>query len=522
MTGFDLYVFFLCLIVIVLLTTVAVIMITVIVKLTLQTIRAGAKDEELKKEYFKTVTSKGCSKIGEFILSGLLSLILLVTFVFSIGINLAKDSYSDKFPTIKVVNSDSMSKKHSKNKYLVTNNLNDQFQKFDLVLTYKIPDEKDLKLFDIVVYEVDGISVIHRIISIEAPSEKHPNETWYYCRGDANSLSDQNPVKYSQMKGIYRGERVPFVGSFVSFMQSPAGWICVLLVVFAIVATPIAERKIVRAKNKRLMDIGVITGGFDLTTLDDRLKEASDNLKNLYSRVAGVVSKVDKLIINRQNLHDTLAEDEILYAKLVLNGKNLILSTSFNNTLADGKGSGYKDLTPIAIRAISATDNRWACELYTDISERSTLILNAKAVYYENGVPQELRSTPKNYVDHKRFVKALSKCDESVTWLYSKLVSALGKVDILKINVRKVESGAKDGAFAELRARREDGSVRVDFTYYLDALSSYDIDSQMLKPVKIKVDYPQAKALSCELSTDVCYGNAFAINAMAEYNSKKR
>ena len=59
-------------------------------------------------------------------------------------------------------------------------------------------------------------------------------------------------------------------------------------------------------------------------------------------------------------------------------------------------------------------------------------------------------------------------------------------------------------------------------TYYLDALSSYDIDSQMLKPVKIKVDYPQAKALSCELSTDVCYGNAFAINAMAEYNSKKR
>ena len=100
---------------------------------------------------------------------------------------------------------------------------------------------------------------------------------------------------------------------------------------------------------------------------------------------------------------------------MVLNGKNLILSTSFNNALTDGKGSGSKDLTPIAIRAISAIDNRWACELYTNISERSTLMINAKAVYYENCAPQELRSTPKNYVDHKKFVKALSKCDESVT-----------------------------------------------------------------------------------------------------------
>ena len=53
------------------------------------------------------------------------------------------------------------------------------------------------------------------------------------------------------MKSIYRGERVPFVGSVVFFMQSPAGMLCFLLVLFAMFATPIAEKKILNAKKAR-------------------------------------------------------------------------------------------------------------------------------------------------------------------------------------------------------------------------------------------------------------------------------
>ena len=34
------------------------------------------------------------------------------------------------------------------------------------------------------------------------------------------------------------------LGSFFMFMQSPAGWLCILLILFAMVATPIAEKKI--------------------------------------------------------------------------------------------------------------------------------------------------------------------------------------------------------------------------------------------------------------------------------------
>ena len=60
------------------------------------------------------------------------------------------------------------------------------------------------------------------------------------------------------MRGIYRGERIPFVGSFIAFMQSVAGYLCILLVIFGIVAIPIVEKKVNAAKRERLIEIGMI------------------------------------------------------------------------------------------------------------------------------------------------------------------------------------------------------------------------------------------------------------------------
>jgi hypothetical protein len=41
-------------------------------------------------------------------------------------------------------------------------------------------------------------------------------------------------------------------------MQSPAGYLCILLVIFAMVATPIVEKKFWTAKVERLKQIGYI------------------------------------------------------------------------------------------------------------------------------------------------------------------------------------------------------------------------------------------------------------------------
>ena len=259
MTSFELYVFILCLIVFVLLTAVFTGMLVMMTKQSLRLIDTGAEDERIYEEYIKAQElEKNKKKMPGWLsvaFTALFACIFTGIFAFTFAVQLTQDKQTGNIPTLRVVQSESMSAKYEKNEYLFKNNLNDQFSRFDIVITYQLPKEEDLKLYDIVVYEVDNTLLIHRIVGIEEPNEKHPNERWFVLRGDANKQADEFPVKYSQMKSIYRGERVPFVGSFVFFMQSPAGMLCFLLVVFAVVATPIAEKQISNAKKSRLATI---------------------------------------------------------------------------------------------------------------------------------------------------------------------------------------------------------------------------------------------------------------------------
>lgn len=150
-----------------------------------------------------------------------------------------------------------MAQKYKDNRYLSQNGLDDQIQMFDLIVTEPLPAEEDLKLYDIVVYETENGLVIHRIVSIEEPNASHPNERYFRLRGDANKYSDSYPVYYSQMRAIYRGERIPFIGNFIMFLQAPAGWLCILLILFAQITTPIVEKKVQREIEERLKQMKV-------------------------------------------------------------------------------------------------------------------------------------------------------------------------------------------------------------------------------------------------------------------------
>lgn len=252
MAAYDMYILILCVIVFTLLTGLLSYLIVSHVKMYLTLVKAGLKDEELLKQNRKKKKT-GC--VVDFIISFVLCGVLLACFGFSIFINMQEERFSESVPTLSVVRTTSMAKKNQENTYLFDNDLNNQLDRFDLVLTYKKPAEEDLKLYDIVVYQQDDLMVIHRIVGIEEPNEKHPNERYFLCQGDAVDTPDRFPVKYSQIKGIYRNEKIPFVGSFILFMQSPAGWLCILLVVFAIIATPIAEKKIFAVEDARLEEI---------------------------------------------------------------------------------------------------------------------------------------------------------------------------------------------------------------------------------------------------------------------------
>lgn len=255
MTPYEIYIFILCFIVFSLLTLLFSYMIYTITKMQLKMIRHGLEDETLKKEYRRNL-SKGCAGtvIGK-VISLLVCAALCAMFCFSVYIHTTEDKAPNGIPSIKVVKSDSMAKKHDGNTYLYENDLDDQIQTFDIIITRHLPPEEELEVFDIVVYKQDDIYVIHRIVGIEEPNENHPNERHFLLQGDANKYPDEFPVLYSQMQGIYTGERIPFAGSFILFLQSPAGWLCILLVLFAMIATPIVEKAIAKETAARLLVI---------------------------------------------------------------------------------------------------------------------------------------------------------------------------------------------------------------------------------------------------------------------------
>lgn len=253
MTSFDIYVFILCFIVFTLLTAMFAYLLTAIAKAEIELIRHGHRDEAIKKELNKKRNESRALRIISRIVSLLLCLAFAVTFLFAIYVRATESRPANGIPSIKVVKSESMAEKNPKNKYLFENGLDDQLQMFDVVICQHLPAEEDLELYDVVVYRQDEIHVVHRIVGIEEPNEAHPNERHFLLQGDAVDRPDKFPVLYSQMQGIYEGTRIPFVGSFVLFLQSPAGWLCMLLVVFTMLVTPIAEKKIKAETDKRVL-----------------------------------------------------------------------------------------------------------------------------------------------------------------------------------------------------------------------------------------------------------------------------
>ena len=256
--------------------------------------RAGVDDEKIKTEYLKNKDKKPSVILGviNLIIPIIACVIMIVLFVGSIVVGALSDNVVGDVPVMKVVSSASMSTKYEKNKYLFDNDLNDQLQVYDVVFAHKLPDEMDLKQYDIVVYEVDGNLLIHRIVNIEEPNEKHPNERYFLLQGDSVQYPDKFPVKYSQMKGIYRGERIPFLGSFVVFLQSTAGVLCMMLVVFASFAMPFIEKKFKKEKQSRLVAIGVINAdGSEVVINEEQTEEVSDG-DNIFSPMINEPSQI--------------------------------------------------------------------------------------------------------------------------------------------------------------------------------------------------------------------------------------
>lgn len=116
-----------------------------------------------------------------------------------------------------IVSSDSMSSKH-KDYVEFLEGHNEQMQIGDLVITRKIRDDDELKIYDIVTFiDGEGRTVIHRIVKEEIwGNGKHV----YTTRGDANGYNDALRAR-TQYEDLYV-TNVHAAGKVIRALQNPA------------------------------------------------------------------------------------------------------------------------------------------------------------------------------------------------------------------------------------------------------------------------------------------------------------
>ena len=457
MNGYDIYVFVLCLIVFALLCGFAVFALRILVKQEKKLIRLGDQDDAIKREYDCPAQKKKFSIVIEKVFSWAFTVLFISVFAISLYFNFSQNAYYEDFPNVKIVKTASMAKKNEKNTYLFDNNLNDQIATFDLIFTYKLPKCEDLKLYDIVVYEVDeDILLVHRIVEIEEPNATHPNERWFVCQGDAVDKPDRFPVKYEQMRGIYRGKAIPYLGSFVMFMQSPAGYLCVLMVLGFAIATPIIEKRIAKEKDLRRISLGlsgatkvtkeeltltveetavteeeltltvdetaVTTAGDEVSevsatlsfgdlfsnktslSFDQKLEKASDKTKIWYADITELLGRIEGARLIKSKRQRSYKKGNTPIVKFLIKGKTVNAYLALNPVEYEQSKYIFTDETaikshknyPMRVKLTSDRQVKWLKELLLDIVNKNGFTLLERSVkktaWYEGLVKKKIRS----------------------------------------------------------------------------------------------------------------------------------
>lgn len=222
--------------------------------------RSGKLDIELIDEviYEKKEEVKKRKKITGIVKTVIFYLILCViipVFVLSLINRFVKKPLMLFDHTMMVVASGSMSEKNKDNEYLVSQNLNNQFLTNDIITLEKVKDVNDLKLYDVVAYVNDeGINIIHRIIGINYEND----EITFVTRGDANNVDDRYHPKFDDIIGRYNDKKIKGLGIIIRFLQSYAGLITMLSLVYCLIMIDRITAKMLNAKKERILKLSEV------------------------------------------------------------------------------------------------------------------------------------------------------------------------------------------------------------------------------------------------------------------------
>ena len=213
----------------------------------------NAIEEEKKKNKKTTKAFHLAGKIAGWSLLG----IVLVGFSFSLYSRFSSNNMMLGNNAYIVIASGSMSYKNPTNKYLQTDNLNNQIQTYDIIEVKRYNEQKDVKLYDVVAFKnKNDITIVHRIIEIR-------QDGTYLTKGDANDISDINNqyegyLKYDDIIGKYTGNNIPLLGIFIVFLQSNSGIITVVSIVYCMIMFEYFKNKyenVVYERSKMLIEL---------------------------------------------------------------------------------------------------------------------------------------------------------------------------------------------------------------------------------------------------------------------------
>lgn len=195
----------------------------------------NAIDEEKEKH---NKVKKAWKVVGKFF-SYLVLIFVLGVFGLSLYSRIQNNSMPFGNSTMVVIASGSMSER---NNDIIKSHpeLTNQFDTYDIIGIEKYGSSSDVNLYDVVAYKnKKNVTIVHRIIEIRKDSET--GEDVYLTQGDSNLASDNvgssqysGYLTYDKIIGRYDGRRIRGLGILVIFLQSPAGIVTVLSVVYCL------------------------------------------------------------------------------------------------------------------------------------------------------------------------------------------------------------------------------------------------------------------------------------------------
>ena len=193
----------------------------------------------------------------------LIIVIIVPIFTFSLINRISGNRMMIGGNTVMVVATGSMGYKNEANDYLFTYDLDDQFQQYDIIVLEKVQKNK-IQKYDVIAYRNDrNMNIIHRVIDFEYGSELK-----YVTRGDIydSTKTDSYRPTYDDVIGRYAGKRIPGIGIFIIFLQSYAGIITVVSLVYCLLMIDTIARKMDKVQIERAQKLEEALDYFDETT----------------------------------------------------------------------------------------------------------------------------------------------------------------------------------------------------------------------------------------------------------------